>query len=552
MATLTVGFSACDKDDDPTVAARPTITVPTGTTVQVGNETTLAFSVNAPGNVKTITVQASAGTASITNLNDLTGKTSGTVNVAYTAPATAGSQTITLTVNDAQSPSLTATEAATVSVTEAPVVEKPIVEVLNSANGTGTVTWTADNIYILRGFVYVNDGQTLTIEAGTVVKGQPGQGAGASALIIARGGKIMAVGTEENPIIFTAEDDDTEDPDDLAVNARGLWGGLIVLGKAPINHVATQTIIEGIPETEARGIYGGNVADDNSGKLKYISIRHGGTLIGAANEINGLTMGGVGSGTEISYIEVYGNDDDGFEWFGGTVNTSYLASIYNQDDAFDWDFGYRGQNQFWFAYQVPDFAGSDRGMELDGAHSDNLGSDVFSQPTVFNMTLIGTATQLGATPGGAPAIFMTEGNGGFIRNSIITQFRSGINLTDVGAPGKNTRDRLENGELVFSNNIFWSIGAYTTLDQVAEGLAPLATHLTANANTYENPALGGIAVNALNPIPATTGPAYSGLAAYPAAPVNGFTYETVTYKGAFGSNNWLIGWTAADAYGLFE
>lgn len=553
LPAFTLWFSSCNKDDDDLAQLeRPSITVPTGSTVQVGESTTLAFNVNAPGRIASLSVQASAGTATIANENELVNQTTGTVNVTFVAPENAGNPTVTLTVTDAQSPAKNESEVATVIVTAEPVVTIPEIDVYASPEGVGTSTWTADNIYVLRGFVYVNEGQTLTIEPGTVIKGQPGQGAGASALIVARGGRLVAQGTAENPIIFTALDDDIEDPDDIAINERGLWGGLILLGRAPINHANSETIIEGIPETEARGIYGGNDPDDDSGILSYISLRHGGTNIGSGNEINGLTLGGVGRGTQISFIEVYGNDDDGFEWFGGTVNTSYLASIYNQDDAFDWDFGYRGQNQFWFAYQEPDFAGNDRGMELDGAHSGNLATPNFSQPTIYNITLIGPGTQIGTTPGGANAIFMTEGNGGFIRNSIFANFRSGINLTDVGAPGMNTMDRLANEELAFQNNIFWNIGAYTNLDEVAEGYAPLATHLTANGNAYVNPGLFNIAAGSLNPMPATDGPAYQDLYEIPVAAVDGFDYEDVNYKGAFGDTNWLIGWSAADAYGLFE
>lgn len=545
-----LGITSCNNDDDdaPGSQERPSIIAPTGNAVQVGQTTTLAFNVSAPGNIASVTVEASAGTATISNEADVKGKATGTVNVSYVAPAEAGSHTVTLTVTDAQSTAKTETGIATVNVTTEPVVTVPEVDVYSSPDGVGTTTWTADNVYILRGFVFVNEGQTLTIEPGTVIKGQPGQGSGASALIVARGGKIMAEGTEENPIIFTGLEDDIEDLEDIAIDERKMWGGLILLGKAPINHANGETLIEGIPETEARGIYGGDDPEDNSGVLKYISIRHGGTNIGANNEINGLTMGGIGRGTQISYIEVFGNDDDGFEWFGGTVNTSYLASIYNQDDAYDWDFGYRGQNQFWFAFQNPDLAISDKGMELDGAHSGNLSTTAFSQPTVFNMTLIGHAN----TAGDQTAFFMTEGNGGFIRNSIITNFRGGINLNEVGAAGATTRDRLDNGDLAFQNNIFWNLGGFTTLDEVAEGYAPLATHLADNNNTYGDPGLVNITTGSLNPSPAADGAAYQDLYEIPSTAVDGFTYESVNYKGAFGDTNWLLGWSAADAYGLFE
>ena len=176
---------------------------------------------------------------------------------------------------------------------EAPTAEaeEGTVQVVSSEEEVGTTTWTANNTYILNGFVYVNDGQTLTIEPGTVIKGRPGQAARASALIVAQGGTIEANGTAEAPIIFTAEADDLEGsvPDD----ANGLWGGVIILGNASTNNLDVNGVknVEGIPTDETRGAYGGTDDADDSGTLTYVSIRYGGSVIGANNEINGLTLG---------------------------------------------------------------------------------------------------------------------------------------------------------------------------------------------------------------------------------------------------------------------
>jgi hypothetical protein len=553
LGSMAIAFVACEDD---VVPDTPTITSPSITNVQVENEADITFNVTVPGGYKTVAVSGSGGTVTKKSEPAL-GSVSGTVVVTFLADATAGAGSATITVTDNNNK--IATQTGVVNKTAEP--QKPVVEVFASESGVGTTTWTSGNIYVLRGFIFVNDGQTLTIEPGTVIKGQPGDGAGASALIVSRGGIIDAEGESDNPIIFTALADDTDDPEDLPLNTRGQWGGLILLGKAPINHSAGETVIEGLPETDDRGVYGNGTpndfttgVDDNSGVVAYVSVRHGGTEIGAGNEINGLTMGGVGRGTTIHHIEVWGNDDDGFEWFGGTVNTSYLASMYNQDDAFDWDFGWRGQNQFWLAYQQPDFAGSDRGMELDGAHSGNLSATVFSEPTVFNMTLVGALN----TGSGANCIYMTEGSGGYIRNSIVTNFRAGINLVTTGDPGNKILDRLNAGKLDFDNNIFFSIGAFTTVAEVASGTsdaptrAALETNLAAGNNTFADPQLAGIAEGSFDPLPAAAGPAFEDLFTVPAAPVDGFTYETVTHKGAFGATNWLLGWTAAFEYGVAE
>lgn len=229
-------------------------------------------------------------------------------------------------------------------------------EVLVNANVSENTTWTADKTYILGGRITVLDGVTLTIEPGTVIKGQAGTGANATALLIARGGKLMAEGTAQLPIVFTSVADEITGLDiaagnygspNLEADVNGLWGGVIVLGKAPIsasntNGDVSEVQIEGIPTSDPNGLYGGNISDDNSGVIKYISIRHGGTNIGSGNEINGLTLGGVGSGTVIENIEIVANQDDGVEWFGGTVNVKNVVVLNCGDDGIDTDQSWDG------------------------------------------------------------------------------------------------------------------------------------------------------------------------------------------------------------------
>ena len=252
------------------------------------------------------------------------------------------------------------------------------VTITDNGNGTGTTTWTKDNTYILDGLVFVNSGQTLTIEPGTVIKGKPGQTTDASALIVARGGKINAAGTAEEPIIFTAEQDDLANPFDIPAGTKGLWGGVIILGNAQLNSTPGESAIEGIPTTEPRGLYGAIDTDgdtipdsfnnlDNSGTFTYCSIRYGGTDIGAGNEINGLTLGGVGRLTTIHHVEVIFNKDDGIEFFGGNVNTSHMIAAFCGDDSYDYDEGFRGKGQFWFVIQADSIG--DRGGEHDGGTS---------------------------------------------------------------------------------------------------------------------------------------------------------------------------------------
>ena len=195
-----------------------------------------------------------------------------------------------------------------------------------SGNITSNTTWATGKTYILGGRVTVVSGAKLTIQKGVVVKGEAGTGANATALLIARGGQIDAQGTATEPIIFTSIADEITPGQIASPNLdptlEGLWGGIIVLGKAKgsFKADASEIQIEGIPASDTNGLYGGTADDDNSGTIKYISIRHGGANIGEGNEINGLTLGGVGSGTVIENVEVVANQDDGIEWFGGTVS----------------------------------------------------------------------------------------------------------------------------------------------------------------------------------------------------------------------------------------
>ena len=221
--------------------------------------------------------------------------------------------------------------------------------------GTGTVTLKSTNQYLLDGLVFVNDGQVLTIEPGTVIRGKTGQGEKASALVVARGGRIIAEGTPLHPIIFTSEGDDLDGSVPLLAN--GLWGGVVILGKASLNTQDGESHVEGIPFSESRGIFGGTDDEDGSGIFRYVSIRHAGTDIGEGNEINGLTLGGVGSNTVIDHIEVVSARDDGVEFFGGTVSIRYLTVAFCEDDAVDYDLGFRGKGQFWLLIQDPAVGG---------------------------------------------------------------------------------------------------------------------------------------------------------------------------------------------------
>lgn len=343
-------FSGCKKENDP-----PVVTAPQNSSVEITETVNLSFSFNAPAGFKSATVTSTGGEAQIIT-DGSAGAASGTIVVSFTAgKATgAGSVVLTLTDNDSQTGSAT----AVLTIEGVPVISV-------SQNITSNTTWTAGNIYILEGRITVVSGATLTIEPGVIVKGREGSEANATALMIARGGKIMAEGTADSPIIFTSVSDNIIPGEiaspNLAPTMNGLWGGVIILGRAPISAESDAMQIEGIPASDLNGLYGGNDPADNSGVLKYISIRHGGANIGEGNEINGLTLGGVGSGTVIENIEIVANQDDGIEWFGGTVNVKNVVVLNTGDDAIDTDQSWGGTLDNFIVINP-----GDECLELDG------------------------------------------------------------------------------------------------------------------------------------------------------------------------------------------
>ena len=269
----------------------------------------------------------------------------------------------------------------------APVPVDPVSETINVTGMlSGANTWTSNNTYILNQKVVVDAGATLTIEAGTVIKGSAGAGSLASALVVARGGQIFANGTADAPIIMTSVADNLDgNLDPSSPDTQGLWGGLLVLGNAPCSFEGdvVEAQIEGIPADDTFGLYGGNDPSDNSGVITYVSVRHGGAVIGENNEINGITLGGVGNGTVIENIEVVANSDDGIEFFGGTVNVTNALVWACGDDLIDIDQAYSGtvSNAIVLAG-----ANSDHGMEIDGPEG-----SFEDQFVLNNITLVGNS-----------------------------------------------------------------------------------------------------------------------------------------------------------------
>lgn len=390
------------------------------------------------------------------------------------------------------------------------------------------MTLEAGDYILLTGQTFVDSGVTLTLNPGVTVEALPDDGEGlAPCLVIKRGGTIMAEGTAANPITFTSYL-----PEDM--KSRGTWGGLIVLGSAPINKDGGEAFVEGLV-----GIpFGGDDAADNSGVLKYVRVWYGGRSIGQDNEINGITLAGVGNGTTVEYCEVAWNVDDGFEMFGGTVDLKYCSVIFVGDDAFDTDMGYQGRGQYLFVMQGSEEA--NRGFEMDNDGS-NMDKQPRSCPRFANITMIGSGDTTVAADNDQ-MIRLREGSGGDFRNLIIVQGKEyGVRITDD--PTKNLISTIPG---TFPDYLY--ISAATIISECKTqfredyGFSAVDTALVIGAAGRETADSVSVQV-----VPAAGGPAFVNV---DVNIVDDF-FETATYKGAFGSENWLLDWSWLDEQGRF-
>lgn len=317
-----------------------------------------------------------------------------------------------------------------------------------NTNITTNTTWTANNIYLLQGQIFVKNGATLTIEPGTVIMGDKAStGAG---LFITKGSRLMAEGTAAQPIVFTSNQ---------AAGSRGLgdWGGVILMGKASNNNPGGIGYIEGLAESPDTEYGGGSTPDDsdNSGSLKYVRIEFPGYVYQPDKEINGLTMGAVGKGTHLSHIQVSFSNDDGFEWFGGSVVADHLVSFRDLDDDFDTDAGFHGHVQFGLIVRDPQIADNPTVSTSEGFESDNDAAGDTSTPqttAVFsNITAIGPLRgNTGATvaDGFRRGARIRRNSDLHIYNSIFMDFLHGVHIDGTACETNAT-----NGGLRYMHNL---------------------------------------------------------------------------------------------------
>lgn len=439
---------------------------------------------------------------------------------------------------------------------------------------------TCDKMYVIDDKIYVGDGKSLTINPGTVLKGTLGTPGDANALIVSKGGKIFAAGTEDCQIVFTANDDPMDGT--YGIENKGKWGGVVLLGKAKNNLVGGTGglaiadgigFIEGFTAANPNNQFGmppGQEDDnDNSGIMTYVSIRHAGDIAGADNELNGLTLGSVGRGTTLHHIEVVSNLDDGIEFFGGSVDLKYAAVLFNDDDGFDWDLGWSGRGQFWVVVKTDQATadGGDNGFECDGDDKDQ--ALYYASPVVYNATFIGSQdvnTGITGTPDTDVAMELKEATRGEIRNCILANYGTGVRLYGEQSPkhdGPNgemgdSYALWTNGELIVENNTFVNVATFMAGEKGAVITPADETTFTNNGNSnvasipgFAAPHQMNVSTNAVatkhDLIPSNN--TVAGVAS--AVPVDGF-FTPAPYRGAFDATqkSWLSNYSYNALIGL--
>ncbi|MCX7649269.1 MAG: PKD domain-containing protein [Flavobacteriales bacterium] len=411
-----------------------------------------------------------------------------------------------------------------------------------SGNITANTTWTNNNIYRLNGIVRVQEPAVLTIEKGTVIRGVTNTSTGEKGvLLIERGAKIVAIGTPAEPIVFTS---------DQAPGNRsyGDWGGLVICGRASCNLPGGEGVLEGGYGAQ----FGGGLTpndDDSSGALKYVRIEFTGWPIQPNQEINGLTLGAVGRKTLLEYIQVSYCGDDSYEWFGGTVNAKHLVAFRGWDDEFDIDNGYTGKLQFIVSLRDPavaDQSGSN-GFEIDN-DGQATSNTPFTSPVISNATIIGPASTIGTTVNAQyqRAIHFRRNSQPKLYNSVLTGYPRGFHLDGNGCETWATQGDLQLRQTylggILNPNLYLVVNSGSTFDIQS-------FFHTSGWNNRIYQTMDSLMLTNPNNL---TGPDFRPMTGSPLLGSADFSnpnlqdpfFESVTYRGAFGSTDWTECWTS--------
>ena len=428
-----------------------------------------------------------------------------------------------------------------------------------TADITSNRTFRAETTYTLSGFIHVNEGATLTIEAGTKIVGDfevPG-----SSLIVLPGGRIRAMGTAEKPIVFTSERP-------VGQRQAGDWGGLIIVGRGIVNR-SNPTILEGSganTSNPAVNYAGGTDNNDSSGELHYVRVEFAGYATAPDNELNSFTFAAVGAGTQIDHLQSLYGLDDSFEWFGGAVDAKYLVSYESGDDHFDMSEGYVGRLQHLIGYQtvrvIPRAAagspsGDPQGIENDGCAGSSCtsgeNSTPFTVPMVANFTLVGTGAGVVDATSGGVGMMLRRGTGGYYVNGVVSRWpRAALSIRDQTTLNRVGADVLvlKNVYLAENGPTFQSGGSSVqgTLPLTDNALEVAPGSMVSTQIFSKLPAAPAAATDLDWSLATAAAARTGGLASFSGAlatKAGGFVLGT-SYRGAADPNGtkWWEGWTA--------
>lgn len=510
MAALAVSVAACGDDDNGGTNVQDPPAAPTGVAVTEANgQLVVSWNAVTEATAYDVQRQEAVGGASFATIGaDQTG--SSYADAAAVAGTTYLYRVIAKNGNGSSTPSDPATG----------LIDP------NTATLSGTISGDVELdpaiTYTITGIVTVEDGASLTIPAGTLLLGstsvQP------SALMIRQGGQIFSNGTETDPVVFTSAAP-------VGSRERGDWGGVVINGYSICNFPADECVGEG-----ASGPYGGSQLDDDSGSMTYTRIEFAGYEVSFGNELNALTLNGVGSGTTLEAIQTHYGSDDGFEFFGGTVDLKWAVATGISDDSFDYSTGWQGRGQFWIAQQDPDDA--DNGFEVDG-NEDDFNATPLTEPTIYNVTLVGKGVDgAGGTAGeSVDGLRLRRGTSGDIFNAIVVGF--GTSGVDV-----DNQETVDNGFTV--QNSLIALNA-EDIGTDADGFQDLVQSTAVWNNIIGTDPLLADAFNRTAPDlrPGAGSPALASAGNGATPPDDGFFDPLATYIGAVdpdAATQWFEGW----------
>ncbi len=547
LLTFAVVLSGCKKDENNPTTDPPVITLSSNQASDIpGNNVGTTVLINAPSGLSKLIIYKNG---SVDNEVSYNYEKTASYNFTYKIEQSLTPGTVINFAFEAVDSLNVKSEQKTFAVTVNEITTHEIVDV--NADINANTTWTSDKIWRINNIVKVTNGNTLTIEAGTIIFGAFDT---KGTLLIERGGKIIADGTASAPIVFTSE---------KPVGSRnaGDWSGLVICGKAPVNQGNLVTL-----EGNYGAQYGGSDAADNSGILRYVRIEFAGRVINNNQEINSLTLAGVGNGTIIEHVQCAYGLDDSFEFFGGTVNAKYLVSYKTKDDDIDLDYGHSGNIQFALAIRGADIADASysNGIEVD---NDNFGSSEtpITQTVMANISIIGAKYQSNGIINALlqNAAHFRKNSMPTLYNSFLTGFPVGIFIDDTkaGVSQHALNEELQVRNVILAGVEGWgdnnwggsSGNEYGPLRQydpnVANGFNVdtwFATPLYNNQIKAKWQDAGideSIYISANPKVTPNTGSILLTSAKWDNTPhATQSFFEKVAFTGAFGSEDWSAGW----------